>query len=1017
MSTMQLIFCVEKERFIDLSTSFYFTTVTLTTVGYGDLTPSSPLGRAFIITQIFAAMLAVPLLLAETDRLMKFLLSLTGYAGSDRHVIVFGELTDSELDHLLEERCEGDAKADPLHMVFVAPKFSQEFHDKVAACAQAERMTICIAHQLSRTELARFSLSRGDAAFFYSNTQAAAMRGDYRTIAAAAAVRLHHPSLPQYLMMRRTDTAHLVEGAYVVFDRDFLRAALIGTSLQIPGFLPMFLNLIRYVPSKHVKEDPLMREYKRRRRELEEIENEAKRRNEEEDDAAAMEAENNNNNISNNNNNSKSKNSGRKNNTSSGRNNFINRKIEDMYNNNSSSGDLPKNLREQAILMKMKQERLDSLGRQREQSTNSINNRKKKNSDNSNKQTKKKNKKSFLAKYQIRRSPHDAKIKTKEEEEKERAANINNQSWYNMYLNGAVQNIYTIAVPDVLIGRTFSVASFIVQLRTGALPIGLVRDSRIALNAGNTPIADQDSFILIAKSWEDIYTRFQRFPTTSTNTDTIGTKMALRGKEAQFAVEQHASATSLWLANYHNYFPFRNHVVLVDLASFVSQPELCPEESYQREQFQVRDILALASRFPKWQSFVLLAVNPVSELLQREWAASGRQPIFHIMKSPLDPEALRLCKIGLCMSVLIFSSLHVSNDKDEHFKSALLSVNREVMLAVQVETSGRLKKQHSNENNENSNINKDSKTTTTTTLPGTQNKDEDHHPTVITVIGKPSDALLLSPEHISFQGESIDHDAHCCAFATGCAIAPSLLDGLMFRSYYNEFLPHIIELLLEPNAIMRERASVLAAALFDDEIDQATRKMNKNHKEQYDRRNRSGSDGQNQEESGRKRRRRNKRRRRQRNRNRGGVHFDDDADDYGGGSDDSSFDSSDEDDDDYDYSDFDDDFDDDQDDDFDDDRLGSDADDANKNATNSLYHDFGDRRLPTFGQLCRVMTAVKVICFGFTRVIQTPERGVDTLGKVFFVTNPELGTLIMPDDYIFYLPPWSRERLAEEMLL
>lgn len=326
----------------------------------------------------------------------------------------------------------------------------------------------------------------------------------------------------------------------------------------------------------------------------------------------------------------------------------------------------------------------------------------------------------------------------------------------------------------------------------------------------------------------------------------------------------------------------------------------------------------------------------------------------------------------------------------------MLAVNREVMLAVQVETAGKLKKSAAADTTTMNNIpQQQQQQRAGGTSAAAGQKDEDHHPTVITVIGNPREALLLSPEHISFHGETIEHDAHCCAFATGGALAPSLIDGLMFRTYYNEYLPLIIELLLEPNAIVRERASILAPTLFDDEIDKATRKMRNGKKNRNHNNNNKRSRG----------------RRRSTRKNR--RNYDYDEDDESENDDNSSYSDSDSfssgastDSDDGDDSVFD-----------ADQRLGSDADEANRDARNSLYHDFGDRRLPTFGQLCRVMTAGKLICFGFTRVIQTPERGVDTLGKVFFVTNPELGTLIMPDDFIFYLPPWNQERLAEELFL
>lgn len=913
-STIQLIFCIEQVRFFDIGTSFYYSVVTLTTVGFGDFVPTSILGRAFIISQIFVALLAIPVLLSESERLLKFLDSLTGYSGSDRHIIVFGDLTQAEFEGLLTERQMGDGRDDPLHVVFVASSFTQEQHDFVNRLPNADSFTLCVATQLSRSELLRFSPHRADAALFFSSSSAAALRGDYRTIAAAASLKLHHPSVPQYLLLRRTSTAHLVEGAYVVFDRDFLRAALLGTSLQMPGFLPMFLNLIRFVPSKTLEKNPdneLRRQHQRRLRQQQKLQRVMDREKEVKREIAAAIAGSASGAAANS---ARKKASDRAMSSSSafgagaaaaGRSAEEKRKLGDDSNDDDDDDDSDGNYRDDGSSSDSNDEDAEEKIYAYHNSFGSTNKKKR------------------------RRLPN---------------------TWYGLYLAGARQNIYTITVPEVLVGRTFVVAAFIVQLRTGATPIGLVRDSKVALNAGATSLTASDSLVVIASSWDELFHRFSKFPATSMATnETAVTRVALRNKDSQFETQTHSGVTAMWLASTHNCFPFQNHVILIDLASFLSRPELCPEECFQREQFQVQDLLALASRFPKWQSFVLLSLSPISNLLQAQWAASGRQPIFHVRKSPLDPEALKLCRIGSCMSVLIFSSLHLADENDAEFKSASLTVNRRVMDAVRAEmliqNAQAWHKQEAEapgSSGDHHNSNK-KKTKTPKIWP---------HPNIISVIASADEALLLSPEHLSYPGETLDHDAHCAAFATGCGLCPTLLDGLLFRTYYNEYLPQIVELMLEPGAIRKESALQLAPALFELVKDAVAASVSEASDAELlkrlsytHRNNNSGSSRRNST------------------------------------------------------------------------RPASSAATGGAfaaAAASSAPTSHPDHNKVTFGQLCRVCTAAKIICFGFSRVIDTPERGAETVGKVFFVTNPDLATPVHEDDLIFYLPTWSPEKLARE---
>jgi len=55
-----MMLTIEPDTFVDFHTSLYFMSITVTTIGYGDLHPTTPLGRGLMILVVFITFVLVP---------------------------------------------------------------------------------------------------------------------------------------------------------------------------------------------------------------------------------------------------------------------------------------------------------------------------------------------------------------------------------------------------------------------------------------------------------------------------------------------------------------------------------------------------------------------------------------------------------------------------------------------------------------------------------------------------------------------------------------------------------------------------------------------------------------------------------------------------------------------------------------------------------------------------------------------------------------------------------------------
>jgi len=344
--------------------------------------------------------------------------------------------------------------------------------------------------------------------------------------------------------------------------------------------------------------------------------------------------------------------------------------------------------------------------------------------------------------------------------------------WFDQYRHGAGQSVYFTAVPNQLFQRSFGSVALILFLRCGILPIGLARKGQVQLNPSNAKVLLSDKLIIVGPSAEVVHLAVENF----------GLRKA-QGEEGDVARELRNAPTAAMgvvkraivkkTTTPFNCYPFRKHVVLVDVSGARPSYGTCQEESVMAEQARSEDLLALVSHFPKTQPFVLVSLSPMSETFQMDWVAEGRLPIFHIQGNPLRTETIDMACVKQAMSVLIFAT-EEGADSDV-LRTTIMSVQATIFEQVA----------------------------------GTDTP-------VISVFETQEGMPLLEPRAEPAMepevGEECDTDSgHTICFATAGGIATSLLDSLLFRTYYNQYLPQVVEQLLAVGRVKLEACTEYCA--------------------------------------------------------------------------------------------------------------------------------------------------------------------------------------------------------------
>ena len=159
---------------------FYFIVVSISTVGYGDINPSTSFSKTVVILMIIIATILIPIQVKELTQLLSSnSLFREAYKPQplEDHVVLFGHVNDRrKLERFCKEFFHNDRvtpTSPEMHLVILSPEDpSEEVRSLLVSPNYDTRVTYLIGTPLSIEDLQRAHVNSASAVFFLSNVEA-----------------------------------------------------------------------------------------------------------------------------------------------------------------------------------------------------------------------------------------------------------------------------------------------------------------------------------------------------------------------------------------------------------------------------------------------------------------------------------------------------------------------------------------------------------------------------------------------------------------------------------------------------------------------------------------------------------------------------------------------------------------------------------------------------------------------------------------------------------------------------
>ena len=232
--------------------SSYFTLVTVATIGFGDIVPSGLLFRLAVMSQVFVAILLLPLTLSQIADIADYLEKEKRYTLATRHVIIFSKLFSSDVFRLFcAERLSPDNEFRPLNLVLVATEFSAEIREVAESTDVARFATLCLMSSQGTNQVVRFAPRRAIAALLITRADGSfAQRGDFDTLRTSMVLHRVDPELPQVIFTNQAPPPYFTTtSSKQVSVRHELFYDWAGSAARLPGMARIILSMIRSPPA------------------------------------------------------------------------------------------------------------------------------------------------------------------------------------------------------------------------------------------------------------------------------------------------------------------------------------------------------------------------------------------------------------------------------------------------------------------------------------------------------------------------------------------------------------------------------------------------------------------------------------------------------------------------------------------------------------------------------------------------------------------------------------------------
>ena len=237
---------------------FYFIVVSISTVGYGDINPTTTLSRTVVILMIVIAAILIPIQVKELTQLLSSnSLFREAYKPQplEDHVVLFGHVNDRRK---LERFCKEFFHADRVspgtpqfHLVILSPEDpTEEVRSVLVSPNYDTRVTYLIGTPLSIEDLQRAQVQSASAVFFLSNIEAKeeeSQADGTATVLRTLAVSDYGPNIQCLIEVINKRDSDILKGSDVdiVLCVDEFKTLVLARNARCPGLSTFIDNLFR----------------------------------------------------------------------------------------------------------------------------------------------------------------------------------------------------------------------------------------------------------------------------------------------------------------------------------------------------------------------------------------------------------------------------------------------------------------------------------------------------------------------------------------------------------------------------------------------------------------------------------------------------------------------------------------------------------------------------------------------------------------------------------------------------
>jgi voltage-gated potassium channel Kch len=235
---------------------FYFIVVTMATVGYGDISPSTAPSKAVIIMFIVTSLIVIPMQINKLNLLISMSSTFRNtYApqSHETHVIVCGHVNDSsKLERLFKEFFHPDRyvhSAPEYHLVILSPlEPTEEVRSLLVSPLFDSRVTYIIGSALSMDDLQRVRADIAAAMFFVCNIEVQSQEAffdDASTVLRTLSVSNFNSNLECFVQVLRPEDRDILKDSDVdvIICLDEFKTSIQARNAICPGLSTLIENL------------------------------------------------------------------------------------------------------------------------------------------------------------------------------------------------------------------------------------------------------------------------------------------------------------------------------------------------------------------------------------------------------------------------------------------------------------------------------------------------------------------------------------------------------------------------------------------------------------------------------------------------------------------------------------------------------------------------------------------------------------------------------------------------------